>query len=269
MSSTPDAEINDAVASLRQAAWNLEPISLSAVNQVAALQTRVDHTFLVPAEAMREIGERLQGKFKALEINDERLMKYESTYFDTPELSLFRAHRQGRRQRYKVRTRRYVETNARFTEIKIKGNRGETIKFRQPRTNDQAMDHLGVEGHQFLRGVVSKHYEQGLPALVPVLESHYRRATLVDPEGGERLTCDVELEWHSETESVPGSDMVLLETKTTGRGFMDKLLAHMGYRPLSMSKYAAGTALLNPELAAGKWSRLLRQQYGWKPENVA
>ena len=63
---------------------------------------------------------------------------------------------------------------------------------------------------------------------------------------------------------VVGPDRVLLESKTTNRGRVDGILAAWGIRPLSMSKYAIGTALLRPELAANRWNRLLRREFGWQ-----
>ncbi|WP_230854391.1 VTC domain-containing protein [Arthrobacter terrae] len=70
--------------------------------------------------------------FRALEIGPRRVFEYESVYFDTPELEQFRAHRQGRRRRYKVRTRTYVDSGLCMFEVKFKGQRGQTVKHRMP-----------------------------------------------------------------------------------------------------------------------------------------
>ena len=60
------------------------------------------------------------------------------------------------------------------------------------------------------------------------------------------LNCDIHLAWTAEgkTEHVP--DLILVESKRTGSGRADEVLAAMGVRPESNSKYCNGVALLNP-----------------------
>lgn len=58
--------------------------------------------------------------------------------------------------------------------------------------------------------------------------------------------------------------VVVVETKTAGpTSFVDQLLWSAGQRPVKISKYGAGLALLHPELPATKWNRVLRQKFGW------
>lgn len=60
------------------------------------------------------------------------------------------------------------------------------------------------------------------------------------------------------------------ETKTVdGRGVGDGVLAGLGIREEVMSKYCLGVAMLNPHLAANKWSRLLRNRFGWERQQAA
>lgn len=261
---------NLAAATLSRMVAAHEPIGLSEVDATAALQTRTDNTYLVSGGVLAELAAALRSRFRALEINSERLMSYESVYFDTEDFRLFRDHQQGRRQRFKVRTRRYVSTEARFTEIKLKGGRGETVKRRRARaaaTPGAVLEHADAE---FLTAVLAEEYGIKLPQLRPVLTSLYRRSTLVDPVHGERLTCDVDVAWtRADGALAQGPDLVLLESKTSGRGFVDALLLERGIRPLSMSKYAIGTALLYPKLRANRWARLLRTVYGWNSSRSA
>ena len=69
---------------------------------------------------------------RVLEIDGRRVFGYRSTYFDTPDLRLFRDHVQRRRRRYKCRTREY-DSGVRMFEVKLKGARGRTVKYRMPR----------------------------------------------------------------------------------------------------------------------------------------
>ena len=65
-------------------------------------------------------------------MDGRRTFGYESVYFDTPELSTYRAHLQRRRQRFKARTRTYTDTGLCMFEVKLTGARGETVKQRVP-----------------------------------------------------------------------------------------------------------------------------------------
>lgn len=248
------------VEELMRAAWNRTPISLADVDAAAALQTRVDRKYLVTADQFAQLDERLGERFRVLEIDGRRLSAYASVYFDTPSLSFYREHRQGRRRRCKVRVRTYVDDGARFIEVKTKGRRGATVKHRIP--HDDRSDRLNSRSGAFVDAVIRREYGQCAPRLVPALESCYRRCTFVDPVGGERLTCDVELSWSDGKGRRVGPDKILLETKTTGQGRVDEALSALGIRPVRMSKYAVGTALLHPELAANPWHRLLEREFG-------
>lgn len=260
----PTGQPSFASRTLFDVAFDRPGISLREVDSVAALQRRLDRTYLVTAGQLRRLGKSIGPGFRALEIDQHRVMRYDSVYFDSADLDLFRAHRQGRRRRFKVRVRTYVDSGASFVEVKTKSGRGETVKHRIPHPAELRTV-LDDRAADFVRRVIREQYGLEPPTLHPVLESHYRRATLVDPEAGERLTCDVDMRWVSgNRDEATGPDKVLLESKTTGRGRVDDILASYGIRPLSMSKYALGTALLRPEIAANKWSRLLRTEFGWR-----
>lgn len=239
-------------------------IALAEVDATAALQRRLDRTYLVTPGQLHRLASTLGPRFRALEIDERRVMNYDSVYFDSVDLQLFRSHQQGRRCRFKVRIRTYADSGARFVEVKTKSGRGETVKHRMAYRHGRRTA-LDESAAAFVQSVVREQYATTAPQLHAVLDSVYRRATLVDPVAGERLTCDVDLRWStSDGDFVVGPDRVLLESKTTNRGRVDAILADWGIRPLSMSKYAIGTALLRPELAANRWNRLLRNEFGWR-----
>jgi hypothetical protein len=86
----------------------LPAATLAEVIERSALQARVDHKYLVPLERFAELAARLPDGYAVLEIGRLRGFAYESVYFDTPDLLTYRQHLQGRRRRYKVRTRPYL-----------------------------------------------------------------------------------------------------------------------------------------------------------------
>ena len=256
-----DLASSQARAALEAAVIGREPISLEDVISEAALQTRVDKKFLLTPEEFTALSERLGDQFKIMQIDGRRTFRYESVYFDTEDYDQYRAHRQGRRRRYKVRSRTYADTGLSMFEIKTKGLRGATVKHRVEQDLDTAGE-LTKENREFLESVLRSEYGQEAPQLQPVLDSAYRRATFVNPIDGERLTCDVELEYAHGEAKVDGPDLIVVETKSAdGRGVSDQALAELGIREVSMSKYCIGIALLNPQLPANRWSRLLQQSF--------
>ncbi|MFB6722056.1 polyphosphate polymerase domain-containing protein [Kribbella sp. NPDC056345] len=241
----------------------LEPfpvITLPEVLAEAALQVRVDRKYLVPLETFVELTARLRATFAALWIDGRCSFRYESVYFDTADHELYRQHLQGRRRRYKLRTRAYLDSGECSLEIKLKGARSETIKSRvdyplpdRARLTPPAWDFV-TERLQTEYGVPPE------PRLGPALATTYRRSTLVDPVGHARLTCDTDLRFSAPGHSVQvRPDVVLVESKTAGRaGTADDVLRELGVRPISVSKYCVAVALLNPRLRANPWHRTLQ-----------
>jgi hypothetical protein len=254
-------------AVLQSIASSRDPVSLGQVMEVAGLQTRVDHKYLLTPEQFATLVGDLGPRFRALEIGGRRLFGYESAYFDSPDLALFRAHRQGRRRRYKIRTRNYLDSRESLFEVKLEGRREETVKHRIPYPFEDR-GRINRPARDFLEGVLRSEYGLQPPQLVPSVTTRYGRATLVDLGEGARLTCDVDLECALGDRSEWGPDRVLVESKSTGSGFADRALAARGVRPVSVSKYCVGIALLHPQLPANRWNRILRHEFGWRPRRA-
>jgi hypothetical protein len=261
---TPYPEIATAERAVRETAAMVAPIGLDELMALAELQTRVDRKYFVPAAVFDRMIAELAPGLRVLEIDGRRTFGYESIYFDTPELNGYRAHIQGRRQRFKVRTRTYTDSGQCMFEVKLKGARGETIKRRTPhpiedRTEltDAAMAHL--------RAALSEAYRWTVPPrLLPSLTTTYRRTTFVSRTGDVRLTCDVGLTCLDARHAVRDTGThVLVESKSSGQGNApDRILRHFGVRPVSVSKYCVGIAALHPELPSNPWHRTLRRHFG-------
>lgn len=243
----------------------MRPVTLEVVLATAELQIRVDRKYVVPLDMFATVLERMGDELSVLQIGDLRLFRYESVYFDTPELAAYRQHALDRRRRVKIRTRAYLDSGECVLEFKSVGARGETVKERYPyllasRYNLDAEAHaLALErlGHTI-----------STPALRQVLTTAYHRATLVDSTRGNRVTCDVNLRFENcaGQRYGPLDGVVVLESKTVGaESPIDRALRRLGSRPLSLSKYCVGMAVLDPRLPANRWNRELRTHFGWSP----
>lgn len=250
------------VEELIRAADRRDAIGLDEVMSEAALQSRIDRKYLLTAQELREFVLLMDCEYRILQIGQRRLFGYESVYFDTADYMGYRDHRQGRRRRYKVRSRTYTDTGLSMFEIKTKGLRNMTVKHRMEQEHSLA-DRISSDAKVFLDSVIAEEYGEAVPELLPVMRNSYRRATFVAPAYSERVTCDVQLNFSNSSASVAGPDAVVVETKSlNGRGMADLALRHLGIRDVSMSKYCVGMALLHPELPANKWDRLLRRRFG-------
>ena len=112
----------------------LSAIDLEEMNKYAKLQTRIDRKYIVTPEICNALlaGAEINGR--ALEINCYRSTRYQSTYFDTPTLDLYKAAAYRRRPRFKARTRYYQQTNTAMLEVKTKDGRGKQSKYEQNMT---------------------------------------------------------------------------------------------------------------------------------------
>lgn len=253
------------VPALLGAAARTPAIDLAALQEAADLQTRRDRKYLVPVPTFRHLIRELDGRMHALDIGGRRVFRYQSIYFDTPHLDLFRDHLQGRRLRNKVRTRLYVDSGMCLLEVKGKGPRAQTVKHRLPWDRTDATSISGT-GRDFVAETL--HDGTAGDELMPVLTSRYQRATFVDLSAGQRMTCDVDLSFADKGRLVPvPAGHVLVETKSEhGRGILDRLLRQLGVREQTVSKYCAGICLLRSDVRANPWQRTLTRYFGYVRE---
>ena len=235
----------------------LPAVSLAELDAEAALQTRVDRKYIVDPATWAQVLGALDGA-RTLEIDGARSFRYSSVYYDTPELHSYRAAARKRPQRYKVRTREYVDSGARAIEVKLRSGKGETVKHRAWLTESHPAD--GALVGEALAFVASFPAVAGeLASLRPVLRTTYERSTLLTPDG--RVTIDRDVAGAAMGgEAVDFGDWLIVETKAALRaGAADRALWARGVRPSRVSKYCTTLAALSPELPANRWARTLRR----------
>lgn len=240
----------------------LEPISLDALNGASAMLERRDHKYVVPSAVIASAASDLASLFDVLEIDGRRAFTYETVYFDDAQRNSYFDHHQGRRQRMKVRIRRYVESQLCFVEIKLKSRRGITVKKRLPHDparygelDETALDYI----RQCHEAAYGRSFDESLS---PTIEMRYRRVTLAARRGGERLTIDGDLEFIGRSRRA-GMDrgLCIIETKSAqGNGIGDRILRAHGHRPTKgCSKYCVGMAALQEVDRHNRFLQALRR----------
>jgi hypothetical protein len=246
-------------------------ISLAALEQRAKLATRSERKYILDGGAFETLIRELVPHYLILEIDGARLFRYDTVYFDTPSRTTYRQHVQRRRRRYKLRSRSYSENGPCFFEVKLKGNRGETIKRRvQTRLDEHGM--LTDDSLAFLDSVLRETYgSTPPPGFAPVLSTLYRRLTLVGLTSSERITFDFDLLFAvagSKRSIQPGR--ILVETKAdvrvgdrkAGAGPARGLLRQLGARSVQgCSKYCLGVALTHSGLRDNPFRSLILNHF--------
>lgn len=238
------------------------PICLAELTEHAELLTRTDRKYLVPRAEVGPLLRALGPDTRALEIDGERVFRYESVYFDTPDLTSFRLTAYRRRRRFKIRTRTYVDSGVCWLEVKTEGARGGTVKNRLPYNVDDVA--TVTPGRPFVDTVLATVVGAGCAdlAFAPTLVSRYRRSTLYLPSSASRVTIDVDLRWEAGGRTLWLPDVAVVESKTRlAAGAADRALWARGHRPAPLSKYATGLAALRPDLPATPWRRTLRRHF--------
>lgn len=223
------------------------PISLAQLNTKADMLERRDNKYVVRAEVLAQAMAELSEHFDVLEINGQREFGYNTCYFDDEGYSSYFDHHEGRRIRCKIRMRKYVEAGLCFVEIKLKHNRGMTIKKRLQRPVD-CYGRLDDEAIAFIHDAYGELYgREFTQALRPTLEMCYQRITLVAKQGGERMTIDYNLQFSGPSGSRRvGEALYLVETKSANaNGIADKILRQLHQHPTNTcSKYCVAIAAL-------------------------
>lgn len=210
--------------------------------------SRVDNKYIVQWSTFQQFLEKVQHDFCALEIRGRRQFSYASCYYDD-QYACYHEHHQGKRLRFKVRTREYVDTGAKYFEIKFKGRRGITEKYRSECASILS-PRLSGSHLKMLRELYEARFGKPMNYdLSPTLLVEYQRCTLVANKGGERVTIDYGLTFSdvgTAAEAVSTSNnFLIIETKSSlGRGHADLVLKEFGVRTASgCSKYCLGVNL--------------------------
>lgn len=222
------------------------PISLEQLNARAEMMARIDNKYVVARDQLQALLPDLKHTFDILDIQQQRAFTYDTRYFDDAARSAYFEHHQGKRRGFKVRVRNYVDAGLCFLEVKVKGPRGMTEKYRMPYDLEN-LSELTPDASDFAKGTYSRQYDKSFDYnLRPSLDVRYQRMTLVARSGGERMTIDTDLHFKSEDRSfATGTGVFIVETKSAnGRGLADRLLRAAGERPTRRcSKYCIGMAV--------------------------
>ena len=234
---------------LKELIQSFEPITLDEMKSIR-LMNRMDTKFVTTPRKLTQLLAMAQQDYRLQEIDGERNMEYDTTYFDTRHFDMYYDHQYGRTNRQKIRFRTYVSSNLQFMEVKTKNNHGRTKKRRI-----EVADMLLTD--KVKREFLSKHLRYDVDELLPALNNHFSRLTLVNRDKTERLTIDSDLRFHNliTGEERQMGNLVIIELKRDGLCYSPVLdmLLDLHIHPHGFSKYCMGSALTNDGLKINRF----------------
>lgn len=227
---------------------HFKPISLSEMDSVQ-LMNRLDTKFMFHSNELSDFLHDLESKYRVLEVEGQRQCRYMTLYYDTVDFKYFIEHQNGKRHRYKIRKREYIESHVSYLEVKEKSNKGRTAKSRV--VLKELSESLDEKGSQF----IAKHAANA-SGLESKLWNSFTRTTLVDIIAGERVTLDTNLAFEFENRMVSLPDIVIAEVKQDGENRHSPFIEEMKeklIREEGISKYCLGVAMLYPNVKSNNF----------------
>ena len=246
--------------SFDKALAQLPPITLGEMDSIK-LMNRLDSKYLTnEATLLLILADAAAAGYRALSIEGLKISRYNSIYYDTDALRMFRDHHDRHLVRQKVRTRSYVESGQAFLEIKRKNNHGRTKKKRMEIPASELMD-FGADAAACDFLAAKSWFTQ--PELTPVLSPAFKRITLVNPAMTERLTIDTHLFFRNFRTGLKASlqNAVIIELKQDGRAAsqMKGILLRHRVKPVRVSKYCIALTLTAPEVRTNRFKVKIRR----------
>ena len=228
---------------IKEVLTQFKAVSLEDMN-VVSLMNRVDVKFAFKKKKLLTLLSELSDYYNVLTIDNEQIQEYQSLYYDTVDRVFFIQHHNDRVNRNKVRFRKYVGSGLTFLEVKLKNNKGKTVKKRI-RVDDIPVS-LSSSQKEYVKNTVGEDL-----VLTPQHWINFHRITFIDKLNTERLTIDIDLHFSNKIKSGGFEDVVVAEIKKE-RSSQSSKFTYIAKKhhilPIRLSKYCMSTISLNPSV---------------------
>jgi len=220
-----------------------------------SLMNRQDTKYVFVESQLPSVLNKLSEYYNILEIEGLRQMSYSNIYYDTDDFMFYNNHQRGKMNRYKIRNRRYDDSDLTFCEVKFKSNKSRTQKER--RVIPELVEVFDKETELFLNEKSPVKVED----LHPKLYMSFKRITLVHKTWKDRCTIDLELTATNKKNDFNFDRIVIAEIKQekfTPQCDFNLVLKSEKIYPKGFSKYCMSMAKLYPSLKMNRFKpRLL------------
>ena len=176
---------------------------------------------------------------------------YRSLYYDTNNRKFYIDHHNQRVNRNKIRFREYINSGLVFMEIKLKNNKGKTIKKRK-RVNNIPLQ-LSKDDIEYMNKIIGTSLDVEAKQWI-----NFSRMTFVHKVYKERLTIDLNLNFKYGDQNLDMKDIVIAEVKqervSRASDFM-RITKEMSILPMRLSKYCYSTIMLNKNIKQNRFKK--------------
>ena len=236
------------MSNVSQIISDFQPISLSEMDGVK-LMNRTDTKFAFKADKLPLLIQKMLPFYRVLSIDGELVHDYKSLYFDTEDRKFYLDHHNRRVNRNKIRFREYVGSGLTFLEIKLKNNKGKTIKKRIK--VDAISDTLTDKQKIYIEKNIGSNIDVDAKQWI-----NFSRITFVHKIKKERLTIDINLTFGNKEKSGDLKQIVIAEVKqermSRSSDFI-KIAKELHILPIRISKYCMSALELNPNLKKNRF----------------
>lgn len=236
--------------SVIELAKKFDPITLSEMDDVK-LMNRTDTKFTFRKSQLSVILTKMIDHYKVLEIDNLRIQDYRSLYYDTNNRKFYIDHHNQRVNRNKIRFREYINSGLVFMEIKLKNNKGKTIKKRK-RVNNIPLQ-LSKDDIEYMNKIIGTSLDVEAKQWI-----NFSRMTFVHKVYKERLTIDLNLNFKYGDQNLDMKDIVIAEVKqervSRASDFM-RITKEMSILPMRLSKYCYSTIMLNKNIKQNRFKK--------------
>lgn len=233
---------------------DFEPVFLKDMGKVS-LMNRQDTKYVFIEDQLPSVLKKLSEFYNILEIDGLRQMSYSNVYFDTDDYMFYNNHQRGKMNRYKIRNRRYDESDLTFCEVKFKSNKSRTQKERK------VISTLLTEFDQESIDFLDEKSPVKVEDLSAKLYMDFQRITLVHKTWQDRCTIDLCLKANNKVNEFKFTGIVIAEIKQekfTPQCDFNLVLKSENIYPKGFSKYCVSMAKLYSELKTNRFKpRLL------------
>jgi len=235
-------------------------ISLDKLDAIK-LMKRYDKKFIFHKDKLKPVFDYLRNYYQVLEINRNRAFKYENVYYDTENHFFYYQHHNKKLNRYKLRCRKYIETNQCYFEVKFKNNKDKTIKTRLLLKDNHINGKLTDESKEFARKSVLINNGNIIDKISPSLWISFNRVTFANLISKERLTFDINLTYTDKRlNSRRINNLIIAELKSekvSGNSPFFQYLKTINISPTNFSKYCMGIAITEKNIRYNRFKNKL------------
>jgi hypothetical protein len=240
--------------------YGFKTIDLDKLNTVK-LMKRYDTKFVFHRDMLTSVFDYLIKDYQLLQIDNDRTFRYENIYYDTDDFFFYHQHHNQKLNRYKLRLRKYIESNQCYFEIKFKNNKKKTIKSRILLTDNNINNELHEESKGFIRKTVIINKGDIVDRLKPSLGISFNRITFANLVNKERLTFDLNLTYDNKVSHPQKiNNLIIAELKSERISFNSpyfQYLKTLKISPGKFSKYCMGISLTERNIRCNRFKNSL------------